>query len=616
MDMSEVLKLVFDRALAKLKAQPQQFEWQRKNKRKSEPIAYNPIYCEAVKQFYRILPHRTTDYYPEQLFDHLSPHRQQEEKEWLRKNYEPRTLPVWMDFMNTLKRGAAPANYAVIWPKNEGAEMEDEKSPEFYCENMIPLWISVDKWFNDQLFDVKLGDANGVVAVQPYKVKIVLDAENEPAVDVDQYRPIPVYYRSEEVIDFEEDEWYLLQSQEKSLVDYQGKKQPMGFVFYFFDRNTTTKIFQVGKYTDWSFKWVVEIEHNWKATPVWKLKGHPEIRENKMYFVSPFDYAVGDLNLAAKTQANKQMAEANSAWPHKIMYGSACDHRGDDGEICRNGFITVKDIDISCPKCGGSGYSDKPSPASTLVVNEQTATDNPNSPGLDRIKFASPEPGILTHLDKAVVDYMVEARDILHIYSTSDQATGSDTATGKQIDQNAMLAFIRPIVDELFDIYEDVLRAIVYQRYGDAAKEPSIVRPVDYDYRTSDDLLKQYTELLEKGAPPIALIKVLEKYIKTMFYEEAESKNVFKLILATDSVVAEKNSEVRSMVGARTLAPWQAVLHTSAFMFIDELVREDEKFFERTFEEQKQALIDKAKAAALELTPEPSELFSLERQPA
>jgi isopenicillin N synthase-like dioxygenase len=41
---------------------------------------------------------------------------------------------------------------------------------------------------------------------------------------------------------------------------------------------------------------------------------------------------------------------------------------------------------------------------------------------------------------------------------------------------------------------------------------------------------------------------------------------------------------------------WEAVLHDSSLTFVDELVKENENFFELPFEKQKEMLINKAKA--------------------
>lgn len=603
---NDILNEVFNRAIAHLKANRPTRKGENASRRKMP--AYNPVYTDSVKQYYRILPHRTTEYYPEELFEQLSPHRQNEEKEWLRANYEPTTLPVWMDFINTTKRGASPGNYSVSWPTEIPTEYEGENSLEWYCTDQIPLWQSIDAWFNNQLFDVKLADANGVITVQPYDLKFETTEDGELMYSDEMIRPIPVYYRSEQVLDFKEDEWYFLLSQEKSPVLVNNKIVKAGHVFYFFDRNTITKIYQNGKQTDWTFSWIEELNHNWGATPVWKLKGHPEIREDRMYFISPFDFAVGCLNIAAKTQANKQMAEANGAWPHKIMTSPPCDHVGSDGGTCRMGHITNENgIDIVCPQCHGTGYKDKPSPGSTLLVDEQTLINDTNSIGLDRIRFVSPESGILTHLQDTIKEKMVEARDILHLYSTTDKATGNETATGEVLDQRSMLSFIRPIIDEAFDIYEGVLQAIANQRYGDRVEVPTVNRPIEYDYRTADDMLKKYTDLLEKGAPPIVLLKVLEKYIRAMYFNDEMSKSVFKLILATDSVVSKKDDEIRNMIGAKVLAPWQAVLHTSAFVFIEAIIEDNPNFFEQELGAQREQLIAKAKEAAQELTPAQAE---------
>ena len=562
----------------------------------------NPIWKPSVEQFYRIRPHSTTDYYPADLFHYLSPHRKNEEAEWIANNYEPVTLPVFMDFQSTLKRGFNPNNYKMIWEETP-TEYENENNPQTYLSDGIKLFGSIHTWFSNLLPDVKIKDANGVICVKPYDVEYVTDGESIMIDSTQMIEPIPVYYSSPQIVAFDEDEYYLIMTNEKvKLSDNQ-----MGFVFEWYDNSNIIRIEQYGKLTDWTFRYMVYFEHNWGATPVWKLKGQPEMKGSHIYFQSPFDFAVGNLNLSLKNHINKQMAEANGAWPHKIMIAQPCDNVGDDGQMCFSGHVSRKDrdtgemVDGVCDACHGTGIKDKPSPGSTMLVDEEKLRNRTDNLGLNRITFVSPSPDILKHLAETVQINEDKARNILHIYSTNDQSSGTqDTATGKWIDNNAMIAFIMPIVNECYEIYQGVVDAIIYMRYGDTVKPPQILPPADFEYRTSDDLLAAYTSALSQNAPDVILIKWLEKYIERQFYASGEDKRVFKLILAADSLITKKNDEIRNMVGSGLVEKWRAILHANIFQYIEELSL-DKTFFDKDIEIQKQALFEKAKAVANEI---------------
>lgn len=611
-DPIESAKEVFDRVLPMLKKQNQHKDMldlamMYGHHKHEDPLEkmekFTPVYCDSVHQLMRIKPHSDTEYFPAKLFKNLSPHRKDQEAEWIKNNYEPVTQPIWIDFQNTIKRGIDRGNYSIVWPEQWPAEYdkEDTMNPRQYLEDGIKLFGSIQTWFSNQLPDIKIKDANGVTAVQPYKMNFVETEEGVVTSD-DMVEPIPVYYSSDKILAFEEDEYYLLLSEEKSMVEYGGKMENSGYVLYFFDKNTITRIYQTGKKIDWTFTIMTYLEHNWEAVPVWKHKGQPEMKGRHIYFQSPFDFAVGNLNLVLKNQINKQMAEANCAWPHRIMVADRCDHVGEDSQKCLNGKIVLNGQIMPCPSCHGTGMKDKPSPGSTLLVYENEMTEN--GPGMDRLRFVSPDPAILKHLEETISKNEVKARDILHIYSTNSEATGADpTATGKWIDLKSMYAFIRPIIDELFDIYEGVIQAIIHMRYGDLPDKVTIIRPVNLDYQTSADYLAEYTALLEKGVPPVITYKVLEKYVQSMFYSSEQDRKVWKLVLAADPVVSYKNEDIRNMVGGGTVAKWQAVLHTGIFMFINELLAEDKEFLDKDFEVQKEALYKKAQDAANEMQP-------------
>lgn len=564
--------------------------------RKVEP--FTPIYRESVRQLYRIRPHTDPDFYPVQLFRNLSPHRRNDEEAWIEHNYESVTLPVWMDFQNSIKRGVDRKNYSITWPNEWPVEYRNENNPQDYLEDGIRAYGSVYNWFSNTLFDVKLKDANGVIAVQPYKMEMTTTEDGQVTSNGDRVEPVPVYYSSEKILAFEEDEHYLLLSEEKSLVEYNNKREKLGYVFYWFDQENIVRIQQKGKKVDWEFEAFIYLEHDWGSLPVWKLQGQPHLHGKIMYYQSPFDFAVGPLNLVLKNQINKQMAEANSAWPHKIMVADECDYKTEDENHCSYGRVMVDGVMSTCPKCNGTGLMDKPSPGSTLMVSEKAANE-PSGVGLQRIAFVAPDAGILSHLESTIDKDETKARNILHMYSTNSQATGTDdTATGKMIDLRAMYAFIRPIIDEGFDILEGVIQAVVHMRYGDLPDKIKVNRPVNLDYKTSKDYLDEYLSLLEKGAPPIVVMKALETYIQSMFYNSDKDKKLFKLVLYSDPLAASKSEEIRNLVGSGAVQKWQAVLHYNIFSFIEQLIEGDKGFVDLDMAKQRAALEELAKSFA------------------
>lgn len=561
---------------------------------------FGELYEKKIEQCELIKPHAEAETFPRKLFSDLSPHRRKDEAQWLEKNYEPFTIPVWIDFMNSIKRGLNGNNYSIKWPDMPNEYSDESKTLEYYCKYEIPKHYSIETWFKNNFFDNKLKDANGLVAVLPKdNFTRVNEETGEYIIDPDvMIEPYPEFYNSKQVI-YYDDEVSLVIAPEKSVVSYGGQEKREGWILYLYTKDSIYKIIQVGKKVNYEFEMHDWFPHGWGSLPVWRVKGLPKITHGEVYYQSPYLYATGALNTVLRNKMMLEMSTANSAFPYRIMIADECDFEGDDGAACFHGKVILNGDEVTCPGCNGTGLKDKPSAGGTLLVNE-AEVEGTNS--LDRIRFVAPDRQILDFLSEKCETEELRARNILHLKTTTDQAKGDATATGKLIDQGSMYAFVMPILHEGFDVFEGVLDAITFFRYGNTVDSPTVMRPTDIDFKTSNDYLTMYKEALAAGAPPSVVLRFMEKYIKSLFYSSKKEQDIWKLVLSVDSLSAYSNDEVRQLKGSKMVANWQAVLHVGIFNFIDELIREDESFLEKPIEDQKAALIEKAKNHAAEIS--------------
>jgi len=171
------------------------------------------------------------------------------------------------------------------------------------------------------------------------------------------------------------------------------------------------------------------------------------------------------------------------------------------------------------------------------------------------------------------------------------------TATGMSIDQKALFSFVKPIADQMFGLWMFIIDAIGKQRYGSAYKEPALVWGNSFDFKTQGEILIEINEAIKAGLPPFVIHTLIHSFLKTFFFSETKTLKVFELISNTDRLLTESNDSIALKIARGTVDKWEEVLHTSAIVFVQELIQENPAFLTLDLIAQKEALIAKAKAA-------------------
>lgn len=568
---------------------------------------YSDHYMMCCKFLEAIEPHSEYGCFPHKLFYRRSPNQTIEELQYIKDNHKQVTLPVFMDLINTICRAFNDNNWAVSYNnKNDG------KFPgatfQQYVENM-PVYGSLENWMKFILTTIKLQDANGFIVIKPHDLHLVEIEDGGHVIDADfMNEPIPYYYSSERVMQYEENQFILIELEEKSMVDYQGKPQMKGRIYEFIDTENIFRITQVGKFIDYKFEVSLSFPHNRGYVPAKVLGGIPRLCKGKILYQSPFLYCVDLLDLVLMNYAYLQASINKCVYPSRVMVGDVCDFE-DNGVRCNDGSLynneTGKTYD--CPSCHGSGLKSRVSPLGELLIRPAT-TSNPGDTGVGEfMKYVSPDTAVLEYLDKKIEKDENRARQILHMKTSATQVKGSEnvTATTSAIDQKAQYAFIQTISDQIFEIYEWTLNVIGDMRYTDAFLSPSVTYPKSFDLQTDGDLMLQISEAIKAGLPSFVIHAIVYKFIKSLYYTDKKTADVYALIMEADRLLILSDDDIMMKISRGTAAKWEDVLHTSAIQLINSLEDVNPNFFEQDFVLQKEQLIEAAKAYTLTLKPEP-----------
>lgn len=576
------------------------------NKEREE---YYDGYSMNVDAMREIAIHAVRGAYPERLIESRAPNMTEQEKNYIAANYKQRTLPVYVDFINTIKRAFADNNWAIEF----GDESVDENSFRYYCEvgiSKTKTKMPLNSYMQNVVPNIKILDASGCIAMKPEAIKVE-QVDGAAVMSSELLDPIPQYYSCEQLHWFIEGEAYLFLTNEYSEVTTANgnKKERTGFIYEFYDRNQIYRIIQVGAKKDNQFTVEPYYTHDENWCPVKRLEGSPEPFKGSISWISPFSYAVPVLDDAIIDANQLRAVKAKCAFPYRVMLGNTCEEKMtlSNGEIsCCDGLGFHKDmekgIDIICKGCNGSGVKNRVTPLGEMLLKPKTPMADSELTGThSAMSYVSPDTAILQFVSDQVQMHMAEARKILHIRESSTEVKGSEdmTATGMVIDEKALYAFISPISQQLFNIFGFILDWIGIIRYGQKQKYV-LTPPKTFDFKTEYDYLMEISMAIKNGLPPVAVHAIVLMYLKTLFYGDTQTSATFNLIIKADRLLTMDDDELVINLSKGLVAPYEVILHQSAASFVATLLSQNPKYFSQTEGLQMQQLIDMAKAKAAE----------------
>jgi hypothetical protein len=564
-------------------------------------------YNFSAKSYDAIVPHTRPDIYPERLFAVRSPNQDEKQAEYIKANYRPTTLPVFEEAKSTITRSFADQNWSINYKQELDFERYSKEPFELYVNYEVPLYGSIEHFMKSIVPSLKLQDAAGIIAVEPYDLEFLEETEDGEVVEGNSMvRPFPVYYQCKDIVGQELDYYYLVITPEKSLVNSGLKQERSGIVLKLYDSKYIYKISQYGKKSDMLFSAPeVYYEHDLGYVPCQKLKGTPILIKDVLNYQSPYITAVPLLDQVLLDESYLKISKATSAFPYMIALGEICTFTSREGQTCDNGqiFDLATGLYNSCPSCSGLGVKERISPSGKLLVRPKTMTSEGDS-GLsgEYMKFVSPSMETLNFLRQEIDRNYSRAKDILHLPNSDATVTfeESGTATGSMNKLRALHAFLKPISDELFGLYEFILKTTGLIRYREYFGGFTLVYPTSFDVNTPTDYLEMVSLGIKAGVPPSVTYGNLYNYMKSVYYTDRDTTRIYDLILSADELLLMSAADIALRVANGTVEKWQDVLHFSAPQLVMELIRTftptetAPEFLDLPIEEQVVALREKA----------------------
>jgi len=420
--------------------------------------------------------------------------------------------------------------------------------------------------------------------------------------------PIPFYYSSDRVLSNMDWGYLLLETNNYSIIEKGGKPVREGIVLELWDDENIWIIEQTGKQHEWKFTERLYINHGLGYIPATYLKGIARYNDDgSLAWQSPFLMVTDILDEVLLDGCNLRSVKASSVYPQKSMLGNDCQFKDDESfNPCIGGYVLKKDgVGLYlCPSCNGSGMAQRTSPLNTLLVRGKTNLDDGDQiKPSDAIAYISPSIDTPKFLRDEITQGIINAMSILQLKTTNSVAQPTNatdnTATGMVLDEKGKYAFIKSVVDQLFDIKEFGMKCMGEIRYGQDFEVPVVNRPISYDFNTEGDYLNQIAMAQAAGATPVVIASYVYKYLQAIFYDNPKTAKAYDVIIAADRLFTMTKEQIQQELPRNLIQNWEVVLHDSALTFIADLIREKPNYLEQDM----QVMIDQLKAKAVANTP-------------
>lgn len=164
---------------------------------------------------------------------------------------------------------------------------------------------------------------------------------------------------------------------------------------------------------------------------------------------------------------------------------------------------------------------------------------------------------------------------MMHLSSESPMAgVEAKTATESGLDNRAMMAFIRPIADQYFDLMEFVIGFATRIMHGADAQVPELARPYSYEVRTEADILAELRTAYGANLPMPVIERIMRSYFTARYANDSVMIRALDVIAAADDLFAMSLPMIQYNVAQRVVEPWEVTLHFRSLAIYDMLLQE------------------------------------------
>lgn len=554
--------------------------------KKNEKKKKHKNYIHAVEHMEEMEVHLYGEK-PQELLKRVRPREDPAITDYRLQSYEPTTTSTAEKALSIVNKIFNPKLYSIRFDESQDAEYLKDYSMVNY-----PGFNSVVHYLSAVGLKKTMADPNGVFLIQP---NIFTLSETE------RINPIITYYESEDI-------HYI--SQEIGIFLFDKKVNDKGQKFYYYQIVDKQGIYNVEitsvDSTNWTITELSKYMHLFGKLPFWHLGGTYD-HEHMGLYQSFFYPAVPFWNKAICAESDLDGAFIAHLHPQKWEVADECDYVK-DGQQCVNGtiFSESEGRSYKCPSCGGAGRKAVKSPYQTYWVNKDKfdgVNNNVPAPPAGYISV----PTEATQMLSDRVDKLLEKGLNALAMDVVNRIGENQSGVSKAYDRTELFDFLGKVRDLFYDkhltdiFYFFAKYMFINKSDEEIAKiEPNIMKPVDFDIFTTQELADQLKVAKDSNINPAYLTVKQTQIQNKEFFGEPDLLTTLNLILELDPYAEMSRDDIGLMIMNGTITKADGIIHDNIRHFVRRAIAENKGFADLEYVKQMEIL----KKYALEIEKE------------
>jgi len=524
----------------------------------------HPYYDESVEMAEALEIHADGDY-PGDLIEQRRPAESREIHEYRKKIFEPITKPVFSKVYNSLMKIRKSSDWMLSF-KNDvvPARIAEDETPERYLMDKFPKHHSITNWMFSIAFKKYLCDANALVFTFPLSMEV---ADNE------YLKPYPRIFDSDEVIDYKEGKYFVLEDEEKIHYESDGQYYTDGRRFWVIQPDVIQvfhEMSQMGRIVE-----VMNIENPLGYIPIrWMYGQNVEMNAYTMLNESRISSVVPMLNEALREYSDLQaeivMHIHSTMWSMQPQQCKTC--RG-IGSIPRENSAPVQ-----CPGCSGIGLAPL-NPFEHLVL----APPRPGEPSIPTppMGYVQKDTEIARLQQERIQQHIYAALSAINMEFLAEVPL-SQSGTAKQVDREELNSFVHSIAEDVVRIIDGVSFDCCAWRYSGMTDDiralvPYIPVPDQFDMVNGSTLINELQQLTTAQAAPAIINAAQIELINKKFNDEGSKQSTI-LQLQLDPFSGSTVDELASAKTFDAITQEAFVVHNNITHFVRRALEENPDF--------------------------------------
>lgn len=540
----------------------------------------HPFYKSTVTAFDELRVHYTGEF-PGELIKERRPTESAGIQEFREKIYVGKTVGPVGKVVTSLSKIRKASDYSIQFKDNStSSKIKEDESLEKYTTYLFPKYTSLDNWFWSVCFSYQLMDSNAISVLMPM---------NTVRKDNEYVKPYPVIFTSDQIFDYQEDQYYFVKSHEISY--YQTKNETKeGDVYYYIDKEGIYKYSQSNSKGDYI---VEEVIHGLGYTPVVKLHGvvEKDIMRQSLYR-SRLSPMIPELKEAVREYSDLQAGVLQSMFPTYWYYsGVKC-------QTCNGvGSIPSKAGSVECKKCKGKGdFPFNPYEHISMSVKDTEMGKNPapTPPG----GIIEKDTKIIEIQDRRVQDHVFNALAAVNMEHLA-LVPLSQSGTSKEWDRQEANNFVYAIGEDSVRVLDNHYRIISDYRYmfviPDPKKRSELLPMINAPYKfdlSSDSAAAADVKVLKDGKFNQSIIGAAElDYANRKFVTDPDLRDLVQAQYQLDPLSGKSEDDILMGNQNGWINDESAVIHANIKEFIERAIEDDAGFLKLEIKIKKEKIM-------------------------